>query len=55
VYFVHGTFFHHHRDFSQVYKDRDSMVERDAGGLMVPEIPQQDLYVAGNLNNRVKH
>lgn len=54
VYFVHCTFFHHLRNFTQVYKDHKDQIERDAHGLVVPAISQQDLNNARNLNNRIR-
>jgi hypothetical protein len=54
VYFVHSMFFHHLRNFTQVYKDRDARIERDSHGRVVPMIPQQDLNNARDLNNRIR-
>jgi hypothetical protein len=54
VYFVHNTFFHHLRDFNNVYKDFNDGIERDANGYIVPSIPRQNLNNALDQNNRIK-
>ena len=55
VYFIHSGFFHNLRDFSQVYNDYKEGIERDAHGLIVDEISQQDINNAQNLNkSRIK-
>ncbi|CAG8581368.1 8539_t:CDS:2 [Paraglomus occultum] len=53
VYFVHSLFFHHQRDFSNIYSDLKDGVERDTKGRVVPTIPRQDLNDARDLNNRI--
>ncbi|CAG8532488.1 5729_t:CDS:2 [Paraglomus brasilianum] len=54
VYFVHSMFFHHLRNFTEIYKDRKDGIERDVNGLVVPIIPQQDLNDAHGLNRQVR-
>lgn len=51
VYFVHSMFFHHLRDFTQVYDDLENGLERDACGLIVSSIPRQDLNDAQGRNH----
>jgi hypothetical protein len=53
VYFVHGSFFHHLRDFTEVYKDREERIERDSHGSIVSSIPQQDINDARGLNRQI--
>ncbi len=52
VYFVHATFFQHHRDFSKVYEDYKKGINRNANGIIVSKISQQNLNVNNNLNNQ---
>jgi len=54
VYFVHSMFFHHLRNFTEIYKDRKDGIERYVNGLVVPIIPQQDLNDAHGLNRQVR-
>jgi len=54
VYFIHSTFFRNLRDFSNIYNDHKKGIERNARGLVVDKIPQQDLNDAQNLNKRIK-
>ena len=54
VYFIHSTFFRNLRDFREIYNDHKEGIERNAHGLVVDKIPQQDLNDAQNLNKRIK-
>ncbi|CAG8641804.1 8020_t:CDS:2 [Paraglomus brasilianum] len=50
VYFVHSMFFHHLRNFTEIYKDRKDGIERDVNGSAVPTVSHQDLNNANGLN-----
>ena len=54
VYFVHSSFFHHLRDFTEIYEDHNKQIERDSCGKVVPTISQQNLNDAQNLNKRIR-
>ncbi|RHZ72728.1 hypothetical protein Glove_239g14 [Diversispora epigaea] len=55
VYFVHNTFFHHHRNFSSVYDDFKKGIERDRKGKITSKlIAKQDLNNSCGLNKFTK-
>ncbi|RHZ60284.1 hypothetical protein Glove_355g17 [Diversispora epigaea] len=54
VYFIHASFFHNLRDFSQIYKNQKDGIERDANGSVVPTTSRQNLNDARELNRQVK-
>jgi hypothetical protein len=54
VYFVHSSFFHHLRDFTQVYNDLENGLKRDACGLIISSILQQDLNNAQGRNHLMR-
>ena len=51
VYFVHDTFFHHHRNFLYVYNDLEAEMGGDES--IVSTIPYQDLNDARDLNSEI--
>ncbi|RHZ79694.1 hypothetical protein Glove_142g12 [Diversispora epigaea] len=55
VYFVHNTFFHHHRNFSSVYDDFKKGIKRDRKGKITSKlIAKQDLNNSCGLNKFTK-
>jgi hypothetical protein len=54
VYFIHGTFFHHLRDFTDIYKDYNAGINRDANGHIIHHKVKQNLYDAGDKNSKNK-
>ena len=50
VYFIHAKFFKHYRDFSKVYQDYKTGIDRNANGIIISKISHQDLN--NNPNNQ---